>query len=240
MITQLGEGMGSRGIVHRSSGWREHQADAATRPSLPFHRELGGATETTRGGKGSCRRGEPCGAGHGVTPFGGDDTASGACSGDSRHRLSRASCKAAAVAVALLNHVCLEGQRPSNTVEFLPRRKDRGQYNSQSLLTLGRTLTKNKPQALHSGWPCGSRLQRGVVAVLQFVHCVCPSPPVGDIPPIETLPDPPEAAATTVASPDTDNLRSTVTPPDVPMLVLPLLCWRIGPTPVRVGALPIA
>ena len=28
--------------------------------------------------------------------------------------------------------------------------------------------------------------------------------------------------------------------PDVPILVLPLLCWRIGPTLVRVGALPIA
>jgi len=57
---------------------------------------------------------------------------------------------------------------------------------------------------------------------------------------METPPDPPEAAATTVTSPDTDTLRSTVTPPDVPMLVLPLLCWRIGPTPVRVGALPMA
>jgi len=107
---------------------------------------------------------------------------------------------------------------------FCQGEKIRFSIIQQSLLTSGRTLTKNKPQALHSGWPCGSRLQRGVVAVLQFVHCVCPSPPVGDIPPMETLPDPPEAAATTVASPDTDNLRSTVTPPDVPMLVLPLLC----------------
>ena len=66
------------------------------------------------------------------------------------------------------------------------------------------------------------------MVVLQFVHKVCPSPLVGDIPPIETLPDPPEAAATAVASPGTDNLRSTLTPPDVPMLVLPL---RYGPTP---------
>jgi hypothetical protein len=38
---------------------------------------------------------------------------------------------------------------------------------------------------------------------------------------METLPDPREAAATTVASPDKDNLRSTGTPPD--MLMLPLL-----------------
>jgi len=126
----VGEGVGSRGIVRRSSGWRKHQADAAARPSLPFHRELGGAAEATRGRERSCRRGEPCGAGHGVTPFGGNDTASGACSGDSRHRLSRASCEAAAVAVALLDHVRLEGQRPSYTVEFLPRRKDQVQYNS--------------------------------------------------------------------------------------------------------------
>ena len=113
--------MGSRGIVRRSRGWRKHQTDATTRPSLPFHSELGGAAKATRGGKGSCRRGEPCGAGHGVTPFGGNDTARGACSGDRRHRLSRASCEAAAVAVALLDHVCLEGQRSSDTVEFLAR-----------------------------------------------------------------------------------------------------------------------
>jgi len=138
MITQLGEGVGSRGIVRRSSRWRKHQADATTRPSLPFHRELGGVTETTRGGKGSCRRGEPCGAGRRVTPFSGNDIASGACSSDSRHRLSRASCKAAAVAVALVDHVRLEGQRTSDTVEFLPRREDEVQYNSQSLPTLGK------------------------------------------------------------------------------------------------------
>jgi len=118
---RAGEGVGSRGIVRRSSRWRKHQANATTRPPLPFHRELGGAAETTRGGERSCRRGEPCGAGHGVTPFGGNDTARGACSRDSRHCLSRASCEAAAVVVALLDHVCLEGQRPSDTVEFLPR-----------------------------------------------------------------------------------------------------------------------
>jgi hypothetical protein len=46
-------------------------------------------------------------------------------------------------------------------------------------------LTKNKPHALHS---CGLRLQDGVVADLQFVHCVCPSL-LG-------------ATATTVASPE--------------------------------------
>lgn len=31
---------------------------------------------------------------------------------------------------------------------------------------------KNKPQALHSGWPSGLRLQRGVVWVKQLVHVV--------------------------------------------------------------------
>ena len=36
-----------------------------------------------------------------------------------------------------------------------------------------------------------------------------------------TVPDSPEAAATIIASPETGNLRSTVIPPDAPMLVLP-------------------
>ena len=66
-------------------------------------------------------------------------------------------------------------------------------------------------------------LQSGVVAALQFVHWVRLSPPSGRYPTNGTLSDPPEAAAMTVASPETDSLRSTVTPPDVPVLVLPLL-----------------
>jgi len=107
--------------------------------------------ESTRGGERSCRRGEPGSAGHGVTSFGGSDTASGACSSDGWHRLPRVSCKAAAVAIALLDPVRLEGQRRSDTVEFLSRRKDQVQYNSQSLLTSWRTLTKDEPHALHSG-----------------------------------------------------------------------------------------
>jgi len=52
--------------------------------------------------------------------------------------------------------------RDRSQSEFLPRRKHQVQYNSKSLLILGRILTKDKPHALHSGWPCGSRLQRGV------------------------------------------------------------------------------
>jgi len=100
--------------------------------------------ESTRGGERSCRRGEACGAGHGVTSFGGSDTASGASSSDGCHLLSRTSCKAAAVAIALLDPV-------TETVGVLSRRKDHVQYNLEPLLTSGRTLTKGKPHALHSG-----------------------------------------------------------------------------------------
>ena len=60
------------------------------------------------------------------------------------------------------------------------------------------------------------------MAALQFVHWAFPSPPVGDIPPMGTLPDQPEVAAMTVASPETGNLHSTAAPPGVPMLGLPL------------------
>ena len=59
MIIQQGEGAGSRGIVRRSSRWRKHQANATTRPPLPFHRELGGASETTRGARGRVGGGSP-------------------------------------------------------------------------------------------------------------------------------------------------------------------------------------
>ena len=64
-----------------------------------------------------------CGSGHGVTPFGGNDTANSACSGGRWARLFRAGCRAAAVAIALLDHLRLEAQWPSDTLEFLPRRK---------------------------------------------------------------------------------------------------------------------
>ena len=53
----------------------------------------------------------------------------------------------AAIAISLLDRVRLEGQRPSDALEFLPRPK---KYLSQSLLTFGGTLTKNKPHALRS------------------------------------------------------------------------------------------
>ena len=55
----------------------------------------------------------------------GTNTASGACSGDRRHQISQAGCKAVAVAIAVapLDHVRLEGQR-RDAVECLLRRKD--------------------------------------------------------------------------------------------------------------------
>ena len=68
--------------------------------------------------------GGSCGAGDGVTPFGGNDTGNGACSGGRSDRLSRASCNAAAVAIALLDNLRLEGQWPSDAMECLPRRKN--------------------------------------------------------------------------------------------------------------------
>ena len=120
-----------RRIVRKSRGWRKRKADAPARPSLPFHREFGGTSESTRGRcEGSCRRGEPCGAGHGVAPFRGHDTAGGARRSDGRHRLSRAGCQAAAVTVALFDHVRLEGQGSGDTVEFLSRAKKNPQPNS--------------------------------------------------------------------------------------------------------------
>ena len=67
----------------------------------------------------------------------------------------------------------------------------------------------NKPHALHNGWPCGSRLQSGIVAFLQFVHWVGPSPTAGNIPPMETLPGLPDAAATAVAPPETPLARDS-------------------------------
>jgi hypothetical protein len=67
------------------------------------------------GGRESCR------AGHGVTRLGGNDITSGACSSDRRHRFSRASLMTAAIVIAPLDRVRLEGQRPSDALEFLPR-----------------------------------------------------------------------------------------------------------------------
>ena len=57
-----------------------------------------------------------------LRPFGGNDTANGTCSGGRWKQLSRASRKAAAVAIALLDHLRHEGQWPSDAVEILPRR----------------------------------------------------------------------------------------------------------------------
>ena len=80
-------------------------------------------SEDTRGREKSCRRGVFCGAGDGVAPFGRNNTANGTCIVDRWDRLSRASCKVANVAIALLDHLRLEGQWSSEAVEILLRRK---------------------------------------------------------------------------------------------------------------------
>ena len=64
------------------------------------------AAETTRGTR-SRVGGWPCGAGHGVASFGGNDTANGTGGWD---QPSRASHKAAAGAIALLDHLRLKGR----------------------------------------------------------------------------------------------------------------------------------
>ena len=66
------------------------------------------------------------------------------------------------------------------------------------------------------------------------MHLVCPSPPVGDIPGMEILPDRPNVAATMAISVETDNLHATVTPPDVPMPVNDVLRGhrRARPSPL--------
>ncbi len=53
--------------------------------------------------------------------------------------------------------------------------------------------------------------------------------PVGDIPPMETLRDPPEAVATIAPL----QKRTTVTPPNMPVPVLPLLQARRQCVPVH-------
>lgn len=73
------------------------------------------ASEVTVGGNGSYWRGEPCGVGNRVTLVGGND----ACSSDIQHRISQAICDAGAIAITLPEDVPLEGQRPSDIVEFL-------------------------------------------------------------------------------------------------------------------------
>ena len=47
-----------------------------------------------------------------LRPFGGNDTANGACSGGRWKQLSRAGCKAAAVVIALLYHLRLDRATP--------------------------------------------------------------------------------------------------------------------------------
>ena len=74
---------------------------------------------------------------------------------DNRVRIFRAGCKADAVAIVL----SVLRDRGRVTPWNFWRRKDQIQYNYQSLLTVGKTLTKNKSHKLHSGWPCESRVQ---------------------------------------------------------------------------------
>ena len=112
------------------SSWFAAPNKGSVRLMLPLDRRYrswryGGASRTTRGARSHVvgRQGEPCGVGHGVTPFGGNDTANGAYSGSRWDQLSRASCKATEVVIPLLDHLRLERQWPSNAVEILPRRK---------------------------------------------------------------------------------------------------------------------
>jgi hypothetical protein len=145
---------------------REAEADAAARAPLALHGgggELHRVPETARGRERPCWRGEPCGAGHGVAPFGGGDDSPGraaaaagarrAAAADGRARLSRAGREAAAVAVALLDHVRLEGQGSSDAVEFLPKKRRHSVYWIVPTFHKGEegTRTKNNPQALQSG-----------------------------------------------------------------------------------------
>ena len=63
-----------------------------------------------------------------------------------------------------------------------PRSVCQGEKTRVSIIilpTFVEALTKNDPYALYSGWPCGSRLQSGIIVVLQIVHWVSPPPPVG-------------------------------------------------------------
>ena len=57
-------------------------------------------------GRRICVGGESCGV---AKPFGDNDIVSGVCSSDRPHRVPRDICKAATVAIALLDHVRLEG-----------------------------------------------------------------------------------------------------------------------------------
>ena len=121
--------VGSSRIFFKSRCGRKCWADAPTRCRCRFMAsQCRWGSQDSQGGERSCRWRRPCETSHGVTPFCGNDTASGAYRSDNRCRLSRGSPKVAAVAIAHiapLDHVCLEGQRPSDTMKFLPSKKTR-------------------------------------------------------------------------------------------------------------------
>ena len=111
------------------------------------------------------------------------------------------------------------------------KEKDEVQHLSPSLPTCRRTPTKNKPHALHSGWPCGPRLQRqwhscssctGSVLLQQWGtshqwrRCLVYWKQQRRLSPLQKR-----------------RLRATAP------LVLLRLWGRLCPTPVRTGALPI-
>ena len=99
--------------------------------------------------------------------------------------------------------------------------RNQGQYNSQSLKTLEGPLTKNKPHALRSGWPCGSRPQSRSRAGRAL------GLPMGDI----LLVDGPHVA---VATPS--PLQKRTSGNTTRAHVVPRLLWGwIGPTLAHAG-----
>ena len=57
--------------------------------------------------------------GHGATPFGGNETASIATVAIAGTDFLELAARLLPFAIAFLTHICLEGQRPSDGVEFL-------------------------------------------------------------------------------------------------------------------------
>ena len=189
-------------------------------PSLSFHGKLGGVFEATGRSERSCRRGESCGVGHGATPFGGNETASSPTVMIAGTDFLELAARPLPLRLRFLVASVLRDRGRVTPWSFW-RRKVQVQYESQSLLTVGKGTNHTRCTAVDSAG-----------------HAACP-PPLGGYPTNETLPDPPEAATMTVASPEMGDLRSTrSTPPDVPMARAPFLWGRIGPNASLCGRTP--
>jgi len=182
--------------------------------------------ESTRGGERSCRRGEPGGAGHGVTSFGGSDTASGACSSDGWHRL------VARLLQLQLRFLITSVLRDRSRVipwGFCRGKKTRFNIIHNHCYHLG----EHSQRTSHTHCTVVNPVAHVSGVVLWRACMGRPSSTSGGYPTNGDTTRPPEAAATTVASPDTAYSRSTVTPPGAPILIRPLP-ELTGLTPVRV------